>query len=316
MALHTHVGTDWPGVREKLRLEGDLTEYAFWFSLWEVFCQGLRQKGGEAYQLVTRVLCEENGLGYLIDHADALPNGLWGEFQQLTRPERIRTVLKGGLAEEKVFRKICAWEFFRDYLGDPQTVLAERIFQQAKNISLTFGQSTTQYRFVGLFDVIHAFIKQEKKVTPQLADILGTILNGFVTLDLFEKEREQLESALKDFLFLAQDGSFGKSGELLISENHPKANPDEGKRAAFAPARHVLAAGYQHEGLDFFLLCREKIALPVEGMVEWLRDAGTDEKKGNGLRYLLEGEHGDGSWFTPGAPGHRELEDFLARFKP
>ena len=293
VALHTHVGTDWPGVREQLRLEGDLTEYAFWFSLWEVFCQGLRQKGGEAYQLVTRVLCEENGLGYLIDHADALPNGLWGEFQQLTRPERIRTVLKGGLAEEKVFRKICAWEFFRDYLGDPQTVLAERIFHQAKNISLTFGQSTTQYRFVGLFDVIHAFIKQEKKVTPQLADILGTILNGFVTLDLFEKEREQLESALKDFLFLAQDGSFGKSGELLISENHPKANPDEGKRAAFAPARHVLAAGYQDEGLDFFLLCREKIALPVEGMVKWLRDAGTDEKRGNGLRYLLEGEHGE-----------------------
>jgi fermentation-respiration switch protein FrsA (DUF1100 family) len=30
---------------------------------------------------------------------------------------------------------------------------------------------------------------------------------------------------------------------------------------------------------------------------------------------LLEGEHGDGSWFTPGSPGHRELEDFLAQFK-
>jgi len=30
---------------------------------------------------------------------------------------------------------------------------------------------------------------------------------------------------------------------------------------------------------------------------------------------LLEGAHGDGSWFTPGAPGNRELEDFLNQFK-
>lgn len=292
--LHAHVSTDWPGVREQLRLEGDLTKYAFWLSLWEVFCQGLRHKDGEVYQLVTRVLCEENGLGYLINHADALPNGLWGEFQQLTRPEHIRTVLKGGLAEEKVFRKICAWEFFRDYLGDPQTVITERIFRSAQSVAPEFGRLTTQYRFVDLANVVQAFIKKEKNVSPETAQVLGGLLDdSIVNSGMFEKEWPKIEAALRDVHFQAEDGTFRTSRELLVGSKHSGANPDEGKRAAFAPARHVLAAGYQHEGLDFFLRCREKIALPVEGMVGWLRDAGTDEKRGNGLRYLLEGEHGE-----------------------
>lgn len=291
--LSASIRENWPSVREQLRLEGDLTEYTFWQSLWEVFNKGLAQKGSEEVSgLVAHILSEENGLGYLLNHEDAMPNGLWGPFQRLTKPERIRTIVKGALAKEDFFRRICTWEFFRHYLGEPETVIAEEVFQQAKNISLTFVQSTPQDRFVGLSNIIGAFIKQDKDVKPQTAAILGTILNDFVKSELFEKEREQIEAALKEFLFQAEDGSFRKSSELLIAEKHSLANPDEGKRAAFAPNRYVLSSGYQQDGLDFFLLCREKISLSVEEMAKWLRNTETDKKKGNGLHYILEGEHG------------------------
>lgn len=292
--LSSSIRENWPSVREQLRLEGDLTEYTFWQSLWEVFNKGLAQKGSEEVsELVAHILSEENGLGYLLNHEDAMPNGLWGPFQRRTKPDRIRSILKGGLAEEEFFLKICSWDFFHNYLGDPETILAEQIFRQAKSVVLAFGQSTTQYRFVGLFDVIHAFIKQEKEITPQTAAILGAFLNDFVKSELFEKEREQIKTALKDFNFLAEDGTFRKSNELLIAGRNSLPNFDEGKRAAFAPERSVLSAEYQQDGQDFFLLCRDKIDLPVVDMAEWIRDATTIEKQGSGLRYLLNGEYGE-----------------------
>jgi len=78
-----------------------------------------------------------------------------------------------------------------------------------------------------------------------------------------------------------------------LNKKNNQANPDEAKRAAFAAEEHILSEEYQGSGLDFFFICREKISIPLEKLARWLLEAPTEQKKGNGLRYLLDGEHGE-----------------------
>jgi len=104
---------EWESVKTALRLEMDLSFYTLWSSLWRVVGRGILSRGGdEVSALVRLIFCNENGLGYLISAVDALPNGLWGRFQVLTRPKKVRIVLKGCLASEAVFTTMVKWKYF------------------------------------------------------------------------------------------------------------------------------------------------------------------------------------------------------------
>ena len=293
--LHSKIQEDWKGVKTQFRFEEDLSEHTFWESLWKVLGDGGTLRGSdEVGVLVTQMLCGDNGLGHLITHADAMPNGLWRNFQKLTRPANIRTILKGCLADEDIFNVLIQWDFFQDYFGAWETVISDKIFTTAKKILPDFGQTTTQWRSVRLVDVLLEFIKKDKKILPQTAEVLGEILNvSELKTEALEKEREQVEKALQAFLFKSEEGSFQRANNLLVAQKHNQANPDESKRSSFAPKKNVLSDEYKRGCLDFFFACRDKISLPVEEMIDWLLEAETEEVKGNGLRYLLEGEHGE-----------------------
>lgn len=297
MRLQANIQKDWGEVKEQFRLEADLTEYLFWWNLWKVFTKGI-SKAKETnntviYDFITHVLCVKNGLGCLISNADVMPNGLWGNYQRLTSPKHVRIVLKGSLAKENVFTKFAQWDFFQECLGTGTGVLTEEIFADAKIILPEFGRTTDQYHFIRVADVFKDFIKTSKEIPPATANLLGGMINTEnLNSEQLVKEAEQINKSLREFLFLAMDGSFHKSNALLIATHHRHANPDEAKRAAFAPDRYVLSAVYQEKGLDFFIACREKIELGVAELPAWIRAAATDEKKGHSLRYLMAGEYG------------------------
>ncbi len=285
----------WEELKIILRLERDLSVHAFWSTFWKVISDGVLSRGSDEVSFLVRlILCNENGLGYLISNVDALPNGLWGSFHVLTKPEKIRVVLKGCLASEQVFGTLVEWEYFRNLLGTPASVISDSIYSIARRIVPSIGQTTTQWRTIHLADVLYEYAENEKKVTPAMATALGNLLNpADLRQEDFEKEREQIVKALSLLSYKAADGSFQSANELLVAQKHGLANPDESKRALFAPEKYLLSHEYKGSAIDFFFLCREKISLPVEEMAHWILDAPPEYKKERGLRYLLDGEHGE-----------------------
>ncbi len=285
----------WEELKITLRLEGDLSVYAFWSTFWKVMSDGVLSRGNDEVSFLVRLLlCNEHGLGSLISNVDALPNGLWGSFQVLTKPEKIRVVLRGCLASEQVFRTLIEWEYFRSLVEKSESVISDSIYSVARKIVPSIGQSTTQRRTINLADVLYEYAVNEKRVTPAMATALGNLLNpADLRQESFEKEKEQIEKALPLLSYKAADGSFQSANDLIVVQKHTLANPDESKRALFAPEEYLLSDEYKGSAINFFFLCREKISLPVEEMAHWILDAPTENKKERGLRYLLDGEHGE-----------------------
>ena len=306
----------WEELKARFRFVEDLSAYDFWASLWKIIGEGMQARGSEEVSaLVSQLFCGENGLGYLVSHEDAMPNGLWNTYQVLTRPAKIRVVLKGSLGNAFIFKELIGWKYFRDFLGSPESVTTDAIYTVARKVFPSIGQTKSQWRSVQLADVLRSFAETEKKITADTARTLGRLLNhDDLRHENFEKERELIEQTIHSFLFKTQDGSFHSADEILVPQKHNQANPDEVRRAAFAAQEHILSNEYQGSGLDFFFSCREKIVIPVEKMAQWLLDAKTDRHKGHGLRYLLEGEHGEkiaailrarglgGTWFADLGP--------------
>jgi len=285
----------WNDLKTRFLFEKDLPVYDFWASLWKIIGEGVQIKGSEEVSaLVTLFFCGENGLGFLISLEKAMPNGLWGNYRVLTMPEKIRFILKGSLETPFIFKELTGWKYFQNFLGDPESVTTEAVYTVAKKVFPSIGQVKNQWRSLQLADVLRNFAETEKKILPDTASTLGRFLNhDNLRSEDFEKERELIEQVIHSLLFKTKDGLFHSTDEILVLQKHNLANPDEAKRAAFAPQKHILSDDYQDSGLDFFFACREKIIIPVEKMSQWLLDANTDLNKRHGLRYLLEGEHGE-----------------------
>lgn len=284
---------NWPDLRNWLGLAGDVTQYDFWHSLWNVLAGAVKGKEGAGHEVVRRIVAGANGFGALLDRADALPNGLWGDFQCLTRPDSIKKVVKGVLAEEGFFRTICGWGFFKEYLGAPDEVTSERIVAQGKRLVSKFGSADFRYTPVRLSAVLHEFGNIKRQIEPEAAADLGALLKGLEKDERFANEQGEIKGELKAFLFRGEDGNFHESGELLIADSGVSAKSEESRLAAFAPDEALLASEYQDDALTFFKICRGGFTADIDDMTEWLLAADTPNKQNAALRYLLEGNQGD-----------------------
>ena len=209
----------------------------------------------------------------------------------MTSPSKVKIVLRGALTSESLFRQLTKWPFLKNLLGSPQQVITSDVSHQLKKIAAIAIEPDS----ISLAGVVARFVDDSRKITPADAEILGEILNK-KSLDrekFLAKEKEALQRELYRLHFQAEDDSFYPAGELLVEGAHSQANPDESKRAGFAPPKYLLSDRYQGKALDFFFLCREKIALPVDRMSEWVRRANSLKRKISALRYLLDGEHGE-----------------------
>lgn len=284
---------NWPDLRNWLGLAGDVTQYDFWHSLWNVLAGAVKGKEGAGHEVVRRIVAGANGFGALLDRADALPNGLWGDFQCLTRPDSIKKVVKGVLAEEGFFRTICGWGFFKEYLGAPDEVTSERIVAQGKRLVSKFGSADFRYTPVRLSAVLHEFGNIKRQIEPEAAADLGALLKGLEKDERFANEQGEIKGELKAFLFRGEDGNFHESGELLIADSGASAKSEESRLAAFAPDEALLASEYQDDALTFFKICRGGFTADIDDMTEWFLAADTPNKQSAALRYLLEGNQGD-----------------------
>jgi hypothetical protein len=308
---------DWPQLKETFHLKKHLSLYEFWASLWELLGSGVRVRGNDSVRMImSELLSDRQGLGYLAQREPVIPNGLWGAYRTLTRAEEIRTVLKGCLTKEGYFKGLIEWDFFKSTIGQPASVMTHDQFGVVKSIITQLGEETKQWRTVDLADVLQQFIADKGLVCPATARTLGALFHfeGLKDENL-EQERDGLAELFHEMEFKAADGVYRPATLLLIEKKHPQANPDETRRAAFAPKSSVLADEYTGQALEFFLICRERIELEISAMVEWLIAAKEIVQRTAGLRYLLEGEHGErvaalirkrgtaGTWLADLPPG-------------
>ncbi len=285
--------TKWEELKQTLRLESDLTVYEFWSSFWNVINhEMIFRTGEEVSNTLHNILCEDRGFGYLCANEKALPNNLWGGCRTLTRLDKIRTVLKGCLENETVFRCLEGWDFFRNLLGETESVVSSSIFSLVKKFCPQINTLTDQWKSIGLIDVLYEFGRNNNRIDEDTAALLGKL---FITDEFrqgeYQLEKEQVQDQLYTFLFKAKDGSFQPANSLLMTQKHERENPDEKKRALFAPEKFVLSNEYQEYGIDFFLACREKIESPPDQLAQWLVEARSEGKRINALKYLLNGEH-------------------------
>lgn len=289
------VSGNWEELKQEFYLKSDLSRYDFWSSLWTTLKPGVLSRGNDNVRsIMVNMFCENQGLGYLAQKVPVLPNGLWKEYRCLTRPESIRTVLKGCLVKEGFFNGLTGWDFFKLVLGDAESVIAYDEFTLAKRVIPKLGEVTNQWKTLEIADILRRFINEEIQILPSDAKALGIVFNSkrMKHKDL-EQEQEELEYLFHKIRFKAKDGAF-YSSELLISDKkHELANPDESRRAGFAPSHYVLSEGYQETALDFFFVCREKIGIEIKTMADWLFQAESDAQRASGLRYIMEGEHGE-----------------------
>lgn len=287
--------TQWEELKQALRLESDLTVYQFWSSFWNVINHEMIFRTGDEVSITLKsILCKDRGLGYLCADQKALPNNLWGDYQALTRLDKIKIVLKGCLGNETIFRYIEKWEFFRNLLGEPDSVVLRSIFSLVKKFCPQINAATDQWKSIGLIDVLYEFSRNNRQVDEKTAALLGRLFTAEeFRQGEYQLEKEQAYPLLYKLLFKAKDGSSQIANTLLMTQKHKLENPDEEKRALFAPDQFVLSDDYQEYGIDCFLTCREKIALPLEKLAEWIIEAQSEIKRINALKYLLNGEHGD-----------------------
>ncbi len=293
--LYEWAQTNWEELKKNFRLEDDLSAYEFWAALWDVFTTAMLSRGNDEVSLiVNNLLSKHNGIGYLVTKVDAMPNGLWGDSRALNKPEKVRFVLQGVLTKEYTFRALNKWEYFRNLIGSPEEVITGSVFSGLKKVLPSFSEIKSQWKSLYLYDILRDYADNKRKITPNIGEIIGSLLNSAaLKQEEFEKEKDQILSALRNYSFQAADGSFQSPNELFETTKHSLANPDEAKRASFAPDNYVLSSKYQGKSLEFFLACREKISIPIEDMAKWIVNAKSTAKRERGLRYLLDGEYGE-----------------------
>ena len=104
--LDVLIQNDWASVSKALCLANDVTPYRLWESLWLVLVSSwVRKDDNKVHQLVRAMLTSSHSSFIeLLATKTLLPNGLWGEFQQLVRLPEIKYTLKGVLSQDKFFK--------------------------------------------------------------------------------------------------------------------------------------------------------------------------------------------------------------------
>jgi len=300
LMLFDHAEENWEGFKQHLRLENDLRSYDFWNTFWGVLTNSLKKHSdGKVAEIISHIVTDRRGLGQLVRGRKAIPNGLWEkEFQTLTSTADIKYVLKGTLSQEQVFNKCVLWDVFKQKVT-PSEVISEHIYKALVQVCPDFGKATDQWQSLSLRTVLNWLNESEYHVSNETAHIWGCLitsdyLNDLKATDWGKNEYIEINDILKQIKFKSKSGKWISSRDLLTQQQSKEINVDEPLRAAFAPEDRVLADHYTENSIDFFIACRGRMDAPIEEMVEWVIGAREVSRQKAAIKYLLEGELGDG----------------------
>lgn len=293
---------DWGALRRKLGLVSAAAPLSFWESLWELVGLGFAEKCPKSESslvaaLARRILWKSKhaGLQRFYSECAALPTGLWGEHQCLTRLVDIRFEAAGALDREAEFLAASQWPAFRKRVRPAQIVSAGQVVSVLQRLeALPHRPETIHLATVVEWEVMHG---EELRADPDTAARLGQLVAPDFLKKLAEgkqdereeQEHKALSGLLPNVLFQAADGSWHKSAELVVAQGKG-VDKDELMRAAFAPLECQLNPAYTEQALRFFLACRPELKADAEILAKWVLAANDVASRIAAVKYLLNGK--------------------------
>ena len=286
-ALNSLITNDWDSVSKSLSLATDMTPYKLWASLWSVLITSwISKDDNKVHQLVRLMLTSpRNSFVNLFETKVIIPNGLWGDFQQLVNLNDVKYILRGVLTEDKFFTKIDQQLTHhievKDLIHeDVQRDLFKLLTDEKKNALrwTTFNLSTLAEKTF-----------TNKKVEPTVASVWGSVLTDDLLEELEKtedrkKEKQSLDKVLLTLEFKNKAQQFIVLSDLLDSQY---GEQEEKLRAAFAPDSNVLSLEYDEKSFGFFRYSRKQMKASLEDMEYWALHASDLNKQISVLRYLL-----------------------------
>ncbi|MGB8686346.1 MAG: DUF4433 domain-containing protein [Microcoleus sp.] len=285
---------NWEDVKVALGFSS-VDSYSFWEFIWKELAVNWQKldTNDERRDLISRILGGDRGMGYLITHSKALPNGLYGQYRQLIS---IRSDIKyfkvtGKLAEYSCFCEVSKWSHFQqNYQGN---LISHTRWEEAKKLIGVKFEGKYTFTNLRLIDVLQKEIgSHELKVTPEQAKQIGNLISK-TFLDSFStsSEHPDLQSFLGNIRFNAQAGNDLPSEQLLSATSD---QAEEKRLVGFAPDDRLLHSNYIASAIYFFYACRfRRDSVAIEVLVQWALQAGTTTKRNAVHHYLLHGDHRD-----------------------
>ncbi|EJM18904.1 hypothetical protein PMI21_01875 [Pseudomonas sp. GM18] len=275
--------TNWPVMRERLRLAADLTSHDFWISLWRLLTQGWLNRPRDAAGELARTVALDL-LKCLSDMPDAVPNGLPIPAQRLVSAQDIRYELTDELATPEVLALLFAWTRFNQQYPAISFVSRE-IGAILKHGAIAKPATLGITALVGLLD--------PPRVGPEDALVLGCIISQDSIAS--ESDSRELKGRLQKLQFRTQAGGWAEVGYLLANDGS-LIEQEESLRHNLAPSQLRLHKDYYFSDedataveLEFFRLCRGGMAAPAKDIAKWILSLEDEETKKAALIYLCKG---------------------------
>lgn len=292
--LFQRTENDWQGLLEALDIQ-TIDQYAFWNFIWEELAvKWLRRQGSlEMVQIVRRILGGGKGVGWLVIHKPCLPNGLWGEHQQLVLPIDVKYEVKGVLeANQSCFLQVAQWNKFRQNCH--RNLVSHQVWSNLKTL---LGDDFVEHQFsitsLKLIDVIQWEVGLSHPcVSSDKANHLGRLITRqFINSLENEAECQELKHFLQQVQFLSGTNADQICIQLLATGE--ESTQEEERLARFAPDSMLLNSSYTSSAIAFFYACREqRIPISIETLVEWVLKAEGQQQEAV-RNYLIEGDRKD-----------------------
>ncbi|MDB9317460.1 protein NO VEIN domain-containing protein [Nodularia spumigena] len=242
--------------------------------------------------IIWELLGGNHGMGYLVTHHSALPNGLFGEYQCLVSPKNVRYTVDGILKQSQYFNHVAQWQIFKNNCPS-HTIIHVSMWKQFKQLVRDNDILETSQKILNLLQVLRWELENEK-ADPKSAAQVGKLINLDKLEDIKQNspnEYNELITWLYQVKFRTQAGDYQVSHLLLSPNSLDKA---ECLLSAFAPKYHVLHDEYSSEGLDFFYACRRENLISKditpEKLIDWIGQI-TDDQKEVVKQYILCLQH-------------------------
>ena len=247
---------------EKLGLSSDLSDYDFWYSMWEI----LGKSGIKNHPLIKRKLGNFILIKPLLNKQPAFPTGLWGEYRVLTHFNKIKSVAMGLMQEKAYFEQVATWKAFQTQflLG---TIASNEQWSQLQKllseIPEPFEGKTSEKRSPNDFyfaDAVELEFGPSKEVSPELAKQLGKLINNEFINELAkqnEAEHDNLLQVLGKAYFKAQDGEYHHV-RTVLSEPIKTSELQEESHQSDLDFFKVLSSDYSDQAVIFFKACRRQ----------------------------------------------------------
>ncbi|MEA5516646.1 hypothetical protein [Nodularia sp. UHCC 0506] len=270
---------NWKQLQELLSLN-NTSHYQFWYWMWqELVASWLERDLTNKYNLIRGILGGNHGMGYLLTHSSALPNGLFQEYQCLVSPQNIRYVLEGILKQEEYFINVFKWQKVKEKCHHSE-IIHSRIWQQfQKLLNVNFRKYQFNTKTLNLLQILQWQLpKSEANI--EIVEEIGSLINPNNLQHIQQNNLSEyagLITWLKQVRFLSQAETYQNSCNLLVKNSE---DIEEKLLSAFAPDNHVLNTEYITDRLEFFYACRpEKPTIEDAKLIEWIKIIKPEDKE-------------------------------------